>query len=379
MPVMSPMILIGLLATSALPAATQHAQISLVQIHAQFLKNRKQDDSTLPLPQVETVLANSNKTLDDILKQTGLLEAALKQKQGEFREHLSKLKQQYEAKLDLQSQENNEIKASIGQVTDSLKKTRASNRALRNSSLEIQQNTSRLRIQLMKLESKLQTAEAFASFALNVTDDMSSSELEVLNTPKPIQRREPHPSSLAALQSSETVEQAMDYMVYGRRADGVDEDADDAAEASALLQLGSAFGEKVVLSYPQSWRSYFDSRQSQANKMDTNAKHVAQTQTSAVSVVSVLSSGLAEVETQYRKGVESLRTTFQQHFDAGSQRRSALLAHKERATHKLESLLAVNSKLQLANAALQKTQKELRQHIRGLKIFLLQVSGEVKQ
>jgi len=368
---MSPMILIGLLATSALPAATQHAQISLVQIHAQFLKNRKQDDSTLPLPQVETVLANSNKTLDDILKQTGLLEAALKQKQGEFREHLSKLKQQYEAKLDLQSQENNEIKASIGQVTDSLKKTRASNRALRNSSLEIQQNTSRLRIQLMKLESKLQTAEAFASFALNVTDDMSSSELEVLNTPKPIQRREPHPSSLAALQSSETVEQAMDYMVYGRRADGVDEDADDAAEASALLQLGSAFGEKVVLSYPQSWRSYFDNRQSQASKMDTKVKHTAQTQ----SVLWALSSGLAEVETQYRKGVESLQTAFQQHFDAGSQRRSALLAHKERATHKLESVLAVNSKLQLANAALQKTQKELLQRIKGIKTFLLQVSG----
>jgi len=371
MPVMSPMILIGLLATSALPAATQHAQISLVQIHAQFLKNRKQDDSTLPLPQVETVLANSNKTLDDILKQTGLLEAALKQKQGEFREHLSKLKQQYEAKLDLQSQENNEIKASIGQVTDSLKKTRASNRALRNSSLEIQQNTSRLRIQLMKLESKLQTAEAFASFALNVTDDMSSSELEVLNTPKPIQRREPHPSSLAALQSSETVEQAMDYMVYGLRADGVDEDADDAAEASALLQLGSAFGEKVVLSYPQSWRSYFDNRQSQASKMDTKVKHTAQTQ----SVLWALSSGLAEVETQYRKGVESLQTAFQQHFDAGSQRRSALLAHKERATHKLESVLAVNSKLQLANAALQKTQKELLQRIKGIKTFLLQVSG----
>jgi len=371
MTVMSPMILIGLLATSALPAATQHAQISLVQIHAQFLKNRKQDDSTLPLPQVETVLANSNKTLDDILKQTGLLEAALKQKQGEFREHLSKLKQQYEAKLDLQSQENNEIKASIGQVTDSLKKTRASNRALRNSSLEIQQNTSRLRIQLMKLESKLQTAEAFASFALNVTDDMSSSELEVLNTPKPIQRREPHPSSLAALQSSETVEQAMDYMVYGRRADGVDEDADDAAEASALLQLGSAFGEKVVLSYPQSWRSYFDNRQSQASKMDTKVKHTAQTQ----SVLWALSSGLAEVETQYRKGVESLQTAFQQHFDAGSQRRSALLAHKERATHKLESVLAVNSKLQLANAALQKSQKELLQRIKGIKTFLLQVSG----
>jgi len=371
MTVMSPMILIGLLATSALPAATQHAQISLVQIHAQFLKNRKQDDSTLPLPQVETVLANSNKTLDDILKQTGLLEAALKQKQGEFREHLSKLKQQYEAKLDLQSQENNEIKASIGQVTDSLKKTRASNRALRNSSLEIQQNTSRFRIQLMNLESKLQTAEAFASFALNVTDDMSSSELEVLNTPKPIQRREPHPSSLAALQSSETVEQAMDYMVYGRRADGVDEDADDAAEASALLQLGSAFGEKVVLSYPQSWRSYFDNRQSQASKMDTKVKHTAQTQ----SVLWALSSGLAEVETQYRKGVESLQTAFQQHFDAGSQRRSALLAHKERATHKLESVLAVNSKLQLANAALQKTQKELLQRIKGIKTFLLQVSG----
>jgi len=372
MTVMSPMILIGLLATSALPAATQHAQISLVQIHAQFLKNRKQDDSTLPLPQVETVLANSNKTLDDILKQTGLLEAALKQKQGEFREHLSKLKQQYEAKLDLQSQENNEIKASIGQVTDSLKKTRASNRALRTSSLEIQQNNSRLRTQLKKLESKLQTAEAFASLTLNVTADMYSSELEVLNTPKPIQRKEPHPSALAALESSETVEQAMDYMVYGRHgADGVDEDADDAAEVSALLQLGSAFGEKVVLSYPQSWRSYFDNRQSQASKMDTKVKHTAQTQ----SVLWALSSGLAEVETQYRKGVESLQTAFQQHFDAGSQRRSALLAHKERATHKLESVLAVNSKLQLANAALQKTQKELGQRIKGIKTFLLQVSG----
>jgi len=376
MPVGSPMILFGLLATSVLPAATKLAHISLVQINAQALNSTKQDDFTLPLPQIETVLANSTKTFDDILKQTSLLEAALMQKQGEFREQLSKLKQQYEAKLDLQSQENNEIKASIGQVTDSLKKTRASNRALRTSSLEIQQNNSRLRTQLKKLESKLQTAEAFASLTLNVTADMYSSELEVLNTPKPIQRKEPHPSALAALESSETVEQAMDYMVYGRHgADGVDEDADDAAEVSALLQLGSALGEKVVLSYPQSWRSYFDSRQSQANKMDTNAKHVAQTQTSAVSVVSVLSSGLAEVETQYRKGVESLRTTFQQHFDAGSQRRSALLAHKERATHKLESVLAVNSKLQLANAALQKTQKELGQRIKGIKTFLLQVSG----
>jgi len=147
------MILFGLLATSVLPAATKLAHISLVQINAQALNSTKQDDFTLPLPQIETVLANSTKTFDDILKQTSLLEAALMQKQGEFREQLSKLKQQYEAKLDLQSQENNEIKASIGQVTDSLKKTRASNRALRTSSLEIQQNNSRLRTQLKKLES----------------------------------------------------------------------------------------------------------------------------------------------------------------------------------------------------------------------------------
>jgi len=368
------MVFVGLLAASVLPAATEHAHISVVQIHAQVLKSKKQDDNTPPLPQVETVLANSTKRFAGIFEETSLLQAALMQKEEDFREKLGKLKQQYEAKLDGQSKENNETKASIDKVTDSIKKTRAITMALRQSALEIQHNNSLLRVQLSKLESKLQTAKAFASLTLNSTGLTSSSELKVLNTPKPIQRKEPHPSSLAGLESSETVEQAMDYMVYGRhgRKPGeVDEDADDAAEDMNLLQLGSALGGKAVLSYPDTWRWRSHDQQKQANK--------AQTQTPAVSLVSLVSSDLAEVEKEYRKEVESLQTMFQQHFDAGSQMRSALLAHKERATHKLESLLTINSKLKLANAALQKTHKELRQHIKGLKIFLLQMSRNMKQ
>jgi len=368
------MVFIGLLAASLLPAATEHAYLSVVQIHAQVLKGQKKSDNTSPLPEVETVLANSTKRFAGIFKETSMLQETLMQKEGQFREKLAKLEQQFEAKLDVQSQEINEIKASIDKVTDSIKKARAITVALRQSSMEIQHNNSLLHVQLTKLESKLQTAKAFASLTLNSTNVKSSSELEVLNTPKPIQRKEPHPSALVGLESSHTVEQAMDYMVYGRhgkKPGEVDEDADDAAEDMNLLQLGSALGGKAVLSYPDTWRWRSHDQQKQANK--------AQTQTPAVSLVSLVSSDLAEVEKEYRKEVESLQTMFQQHFDAGSQMRSALLAHKERATHKLESLLAINSKMQLAKAALQKTHKELRQHIKGLKIFLLQMSRNMKQ
>lgn len=88
------------------PAVAQH-HISLVQINAQVLKNTKAEDTAKALPKVETVLANSTKTFDGILKQTNLLESALMQKQGEFRAQLAKLKEQYEAKLDEQNKQNN--------------------------------------------------------------------------------------------------------------------------------------------------------------------------------------------------------------------------------------------------------------------------------
>jgi len=338
------------------------------------LKSTKAEEA---LPTVDTVLANSTKQLDSILKQTSLLEAALMQKQGEFRLQLAKLKEQYEAKLDDQSKQNSAIQARIATVTESVKKTLGNNAALRKNSMEIQQNNSLLRIQLQKLEAKLQTAKTFASLTLNSTDANSSSELEVLNTPKPIQRREPRPNALEALESYGTVEQAMDYMVYGRhgrKPNELDEDTDDGAEPMALLQLGSAHGAKAMHSYPESSQAQLPERQSDKEALKAS-QAAAQVQKSAVSLLSVLSNGLAEVETEHRKGVESLQTLFHEQFNAGSKRRAMLLAHKERAMHRLESLLALNSKLKSANVALQKTQKQLGQHIKGLKMFLAQLSG----
>jgi len=41
MPTGSAMVFVGLLAASVLPAATEHAHISVVQIHAQVLKSKK--------------------------------------------------------------------------------------------------------------------------------------------------------------------------------------------------------------------------------------------------------------------------------------------------------------------------------------------------
>jgi len=370
---------LGLLVMWLSPAVAQR-HISLVQINAQVLKNTKAEDTAKALPKVETVLANSTKTFDGILKQTNLLESALMQKQGEFRAQLAKLKEQYEAKLDLQNKQNNEIKSDIARVTESVKKTRGSNAALRKSSTEIQHNNSMLHIQLQKLEAKLQTAKTFASLTLNSTDDTSSSELEVLNTPKPVRRQEPRPNALAALDSYDTVEQAMDYMVYGRhgRKPEADEDADDGAEPMALLQLGSALGAHAELSYPQSWRAQYPEKQNDKDTSKVN-QAASQVQTSAVSLLSVLSNGLAEVESEYRKGVESLQKAFQDNFDAGSKRRSMMLARKERASHRLESLMAVNSKLKSANAALLKTQKQLGQRIKGLKMFLAQLSGSAEE
>jgi len=370
---------LGLLVMWLSPAVAQH-HISLVQINAQVLKNTKAEDTAKALPKVETVLANSTKTFDGILKQTNLLESALMQKQGEFRAQLAKLKEQYEAKLDEQNKQNNEIKSDIARVTESVKKTRGSNAVLRKSSTEIQHNNSMLRIQLQKLEAKLQTAKTFASLTLNSTDDTSSSELEVLNTPKPVRRQEPRPNALAALDSYDTVEQAMDYMVYGHhgRKPEADEDADDGAEPMALLQLSSALGAQAELSYPQAWRAQFPEKQNDKDTSKVN-QAASQVQTSAVSLLSVLSNGLAEVESEYRKGVESLQKAFQENFDAGSKRRLMMLARKERASLRLESLVAVNSKLKSANAALLKTQKQLGQRIKGLKMFLAQLSGSAEE
>jgi len=377
MPITStPMAAKVMLLLSAMVSSTSDAHLSLVQVKAQSLKADAAD-----LPKVEAVMAKSSETLAGVMEQANLLQSTLTQKQKQYYAQLADQKHEYENKLEAQRKENREIKESVNKVLDQIRQTRNSNSALRNSSAKMLKNVSELRVEFKRLETKLNTARSFATMSLNSTPD-SSSELEVLNTPKPINRRQPEPDALSALGKSETVEQAMDFMVYGHhgRVPGEDDDADDAAEPMALLQLGSSLGATAMLTYPQSWRAALPRGEHDDSKDASKAdRAAAQIQTSAVSLLSVLSNGLTEIEAEYRKAAENLQKAFQDKFNAGSKKRDMILAHKERATHRLESLMGINSKLKSANASLQKTQNQLGQRIKGLKIFLAQLSGDAAQ
>lgn len=321
--------------------------ISLMQIKAQSLRSNTRDDTILP--QVETVLADSSKTLNGIFKQTSQLHAALVQKQQEFRSKLVHVKEEYEAKLNVQNKENVELKMDISRIVDSIKKTRTESNLLRNNSAELMHNNSLLRVQLKKLETKLQTAKAFASLALNSTDDASSSELVILSTPAPVHRQEPPPNALAALGEAETVEQAMEFMVYGHHGKSpseADDEADDTDAPVGLLQVGSAVDALRKLDYPES-----------------------------MALLSALTAGLDQVQAEYGKAQEQLKHQFQEHSDAASQEHSALLARKKRVTNRLEALTSIKEKLQMAYASLQKTHEQLGQRIKGLKMFLVRVGN----
>jgi chromosome segregation ATPase len=327
----------GVLLLTAMVSGTCNTHLSLVQIKAQSLKG-----DNVELPNVEAVMAKSSETFAGVMEQANLLQSTLEHKQKQYFDQLAYQKRQYEFKLEVQRKENREIKDSVNKIIDQIKQTKKSSAALRNSSAILLQNVSDLRVEFKKLESKLNTAKSFAALSLNNASD-SSSELEVLNTPKPINRQQPQPDALAALGKSETVEQAMEFMVYGHHGRVPGNDDDDSMEAS-LLQVGS-FDSSSMLSRPD------------------------------LSMISALSSGVEQIETEYRKATEKLKGEFTERKNAGSQERAALLQRKEQTMHVLESLVAIQSKLQTANKSLKKTQGQLMQRIKGLKMYLFQLSN----
>jgi len=327
---------------AAVVTGVDHSHLSLVQIKAKSLAAESPE-----LPQVEAVMSKSTKTFNGVMEQATMLQSTLVSKQKQFFAQLARQKLRFETQLDAQQKENGQIKAAINEVVAHIHNTRHNSAILRNSSAELMNNVSQLRIELKKLESKLNTARSFAALTLNSTSDsVASKELEILNTPKPVNRKEPRPDALAALGESESVEQAMEYMVYGHhgRSPTVD-DEDETVEAS-LLQVSSV------------------DASSELSPMQPD-----------LSLISSLSTGLQEIAKEYEKATEKLKAEFNVRKDAGARERAALLSRKERTTQRLESLSMINSKLETANKSLKKTKEELTKRISGLKTYLFQLSG----
>jgi len=322
----------------------------LLQLKAEVRTKSNKPDSSM-LPAVETLLADTTKAYNDILKQTSLLEAELLRKDRDFHVQLFKLKASYKQKLDQQEQEITEIMASIKNLSSAINKTEMSNAALRQHATTLRQSNLLLRVELEKLEAKLQTARVFAAQTLNRTDDTTSEEIAVLNTPKPVERPEPLPDALSALSSEATVEQAMDYLVYGRHGEK-HESAGEKQEDLTLLQVRSTIREKR---HPE-----FTSNMS------------------AESLLEMVSAGVKRMEAEYINSREHLKARYQAQAQSLSRRKSSAISLKTRAEAKLQSSVAANKKLQAADVALEKTHTHIQQRISGLKLYLARLAGKVE-
>jgi len=412
---------VGLLAASSLASATSdEIGVYLLQITASVKSRYKPGDST-KLPSVESMLTNSSKTFNGIMKETNLMKSALHANRANLEADMSKLKALYERELGLQQQEIKEIAASIAALSAEIKQTKMNNTILRKHSADVQDDNSLLRIKMKTLESKLQTAKAFVEKTLDYTDDSSSEDVAILNTPEPIFRPKPHPNELVALGSSDTVEAAIDYIVYGRHGnkqhesgnsaeEGAEVDTfDDVAEAPAFLQVGAAAGAKGKASYPDSWRYMLHARGSHnvskvtgesAKKGHPQKQYVAAirtspetltsesvkkghpqkpnataVQTSPETLLETLKYKMNQTAAEYQNSMEYMTALFEERYQVGLQRKSALKANKARKEAKLKSLESLNSKLTVAYAALDKTHKELQTRIKGLEVFLFRVSS----
>jgi len=372
-----------------------HEYNCLLQVKADVKVKHNKPDSML-LPAMEALLANSSKTFDGILNGTSLFEAALFKKQKAFRNQLSSLKRQYEQKLDLQGQEIVAVMASIVNVSGAINKTHTSNAVLRQQAAELQRSNLQLRGELEKLRAKLETAKAFTEQTLHQTNDTSSKALQVLNAPRPINRKEPFPDALSALNTSETVEKAVDYLVFGRHgrehheeaesaiADNlVDDDydvyADDMKQQMALLQVQVAAGatSNITPAGGVAGTSVGDKRTASNTYPET--LHASQIQTSTAALLAAASAGLNDLEAEYSKSREYLQAMFLEHSEARSKKRSFWIAKREKAEVKLQSLLSLSSKLQIAGATLETTHQQLQQRIKGLKLYLARLAGTVGQ
>jgi len=364
-----------------------------------YVKSKTKRLDFMELPSVERILANSTKAVNGILRQTGLMESALYTKHNNLQADMSKLKAQYEKQLGLQQQEIDEITASIAALSAKIQRTKMNNTILQKHSADVQHDSSLLRIQLKTLESKVQTAKVFIARTLDYTDDTSSEDVAILNTPEPIFRPKPHPNELVALGSSDTVEDAIDYIVYGRHGnkqhesgnktdEGAEVDTfDDVAEAPAFLQVGAAAGAKGKASYPDIWRYMHHARDSRnvskvASQSAKTTSHFQKQYLAAIqtspnfnSLLIDLKSKMGHFEAENRNSIDYMRTSFEEHYKVGLQRRSFLMASKERKEANLKSLESLNTKLRTADAALDKTHEELQTRIKGLKLFLSKLSS----
>jgi hypothetical protein len=419
------------------------------------------------------------------------MESALYRNQQNLQSNMSKLKAQYEHRLGLQQKEIDGITTSIGDLSAKIQRTKMSNAMLRKHAADVQHNNSLLRIQVKSLESKIQTAKAFVAQTLDSTDVASSEDLAVLNTPEPISRPKPHPDALLA---PDTVEKAIDYIVYGRHgdqehvsgssADQNDVAFDDVAEAPAFLQVSASAGAKGKVSYPQTWRYKLDARNAasksagatrkvsssetwrhklnathsrDASKVASesagakgtyklNASHshdvrkvasesafakgkdkliathsrdtskvasesagtqgknklnatrsrnaskvasefakkgqrpyLAAIQTNPMSFLVGLRSAVDQLEVENRNSMDNLSARFEDRYKDGLERRSFLMARKEKKEAKLKSVESLNTKLRVADAALDRTHEELQKRIKGLKLFLSTLSSGVRK
>jgi len=323
----------------------------LLQLKAEVRTKSIKPESSM-LPAVETLLSGTTKSYNNILKQTSLLEAELLRKDRDYHVQLFKLKANYEQKLHQQEKDIAEIMASIKNMSGAINKTEMSNAVLRQHATTLRQSNLLLRVELEKLEAKLQTARAFAAQTLNGTDDTASEELAVLNTPKPVDRPEPLPDALSALSSEATVEQAMDYLVYGRHGDKRENLEGKQEGDLTLLQVRSTIREKRHAEFTGNM--------------------------SAESLLEMVSAGVKRMEAEYINSTEHLSARYQARAQSLSRKKSAAISLRTRAEAKLQSSIASNKKLHTADVALEKTHAHIQQRISGLKLYLAQLAGKVE-
>jgi len=251
------------------------------------------------MPTVASLLSASTKSLETLDLRTAKLQKKLKTLQEENSLRLQHQKAVFEKKLKEQEESNLEIVKSNAEVAKSIMKLQSENNALLTGSQALQKGNALRSREFKLLEQDLRASQSFVKEAISATDDSDAKDLEILN-----EEDKPEDKALSFL--------------------SIEAEADTAEEAVA-----------------------------ETKPADASVKDLEE---SPESLLTLLGTGVKEVEQQGKDSEANLKQLFMTHFQAGVKRHKALLAQQDMLNSTKKALTEYQEKLLVAKKHLQSTQ-----------------------
>jgi len=268
------------------------------------------------MPTVASLLSASTKSLETLDLRAAKLQKKLRTLQEENSLRLQHQKAVFEKKLKEQEESNLEIVKSNAVVAKSIMELQSENNALLTESQALQKGNAVRSREFKLLEQDLRASQSFVKEALSATDDSDAKDLEILQE----------------LKEDKPEDKALSFLSI---------EADAAEEAMA-----------------------------ETKPADASVKDLEE---SPESLLTLLGTGVKEVEQQGKDSEANLKQLFKTHFQAGVKRHKALLAQQDMLNSTKKALTEYQEKLRVAKKHLQSTQTGMDSQLKSSGRFLQKV------